>query len=124
MSNETIEPPKTVVVRREENNLLPPEAAASGAIADGGAVAVIQLPWWQMIGVRALRVYLQSLLGFLTAATTGLAQQFGVQTPVGDFGHLFLSCAGLALAPAAFSLLQNSIELLTKLDTSKPQLRA
>jgi hypothetical protein len=44
--------------------------------------------------------------------------------PVQDFGQLLLTCASLAVAPAAISLIQNLIELLAKLDATNPELRA
>ena len=110
--------PRTVVTARAENSSLPPEAGGGGQqIADN--VDVVQLPWWQMIGVRALRVYLQSLVGLLGAAALG-----GLDVPAADFADKLWVCAGLAIAPACISLLQNSLEILTKLDTSRPQLRA
>lgn len=108
-------PPKTVIVAREENNLASPSE---------GLVEVVEMPWWKVILIRGGRVYVQSLLGFLTAAESGAAGALGVQLPAHDFLHLFGACAGLALAPACYTILQNTIEILTKLDVSAPQLRA
>lgn len=85
---------------------------------------VLVLTWWQQALIRGSRVYLQSLLGFLLAAGTGAAAAVGVNLPVGDFGKLLLSAGSMAVAPAVISLIQNSIEMLTKLDSSNPQLRA
>jgi hypothetical protein len=109
---------KTVVTERAGV-----EAAASAA-SNVGAVTVIPMPAWQIAGVRTLRVYVQSLLGFLTAAGTGYATAIGVMMPVGDFSHLFVISASLAVAPAAFTFLQNVIELLARLDATNPTLRA
>jgi hypothetical protein len=89
-----------------------------------GEVTVIPMPPWQIAGVRTLRVYLQSFLGFLTAGATGYAAAIGVSMPVGDFSNLIVTSASLAVAPATFTLLQNIIELLTKLDATNPTLRA
>jgi hypothetical protein len=108
---------KTVVTERAG---VEPAAAAASEV---GAVTVVTMPAWQIAGVRTVRVYLQSLLGFLTAAGTGYATAIGVVMPVGDFGHLFVVSASLAVAPAAFTLLQNVIELLAKIDASNPTLR-
>ena len=85
---------------------------------------VIILKWWQQALIRGSRVYLQSLVGFLLAAGTGAAAAVGVNLPVGDFGKLLLSAGSMAVAPAVISLLQNSIEILSKLDSSNPQVRA
>src|SRR4029079_14548158 len=85
---------------------------------------IIVLTWWQQALIRGSRVYLQSLVGFLLAAGTGAAAAVGVNLPVGDFGKLLLSAGRRAVAAAVISLIQNSIEMLTKLDSSSPQLRA
>ena len=85
---------------------------------------VLLLTWWQQALIRGSRVYLQSLVGFLLAAGTGAAAAVGGNLPVGDFGKLLLSAGSMAVAPAVISLIQNSIEMLTKLDSSSPQLRA
>lgn len=86
-------------------------------------VEVITMPWWQIIGVRFLRVYLQSLVGFLTANTTGLTEAV-TGIPMEQFGNQLGLAAQLALAPAVLTLIQNGIELLAKLDQRAPQMRA
>lgn len=88
------------------------------------SVTVISMPPWKIALVRCARVYLQSLVGFLLAAGTGLTAAVGLTMPVGDFGKLLVTCASLAIAPAAISLIQNVIELLAKLDATNPTLRA
>jgi hypothetical protein len=67
--------------------------------------------------VRAMRVFLQTLLGLLTA---GLVTPKAL--PAADFIHLLGLCAGLSLAPAVVCVIQNAIELLGKLDQSFPTL--
>ncbi len=74
----------------------------------------------RIVVVRALRVFLQTLVGLLTAGATGLAPN---ALPAGNFGHLLMTCASLAVAPAAICVIQNTIELLARLDESAPQLR-
>lgn len=86
-------------------------------------VTVVSMPWWKIVGVRALRVYLQGLVGFLTANATG-ATTAVTGIPVGDFGQQIVTAASLAVAPAVFSLLTNAIELLARLDQRAPQFRA
>jgi len=80
--------------------------------------------WYAQVGVRVLRTYLQSLLGFIMAVGSGAAAGVGINIQVGDFTDLLLKSAGLAIAPAAVSMLQNAIEILTKLDVTNPQARA
>lgn len=109
--------PATVVTKRAGT-----ESALVGT-GDGGAVQIVAMPAWQIIGVRALRVYVQSLLGFLTATSTGLAGAVGVHIDAGDFLRQVTVAASLAVAPAFFSLLQNTAELLASIDTSRPTLR-
>ncbi len=86
-------------------------------------VEVVAMPWWQIVGVRALRVYLQGLVGFLTANTSGATEAI-TGMPMGDFWHQLLMAMSLAAAPAALSLIMNVTELLAKLDQSHPTLRA
>jgi hypothetical protein len=69
---------------------------------------------------RTLRAYLQSLLGVIVAGSMGIAPE---HLPAHDFLHLLRFAAGLALAPAILCFLQNSVELLTRLDQSNPALR-
>lgn len=110
---------KTVITKREESAV--PAAEANNAL---GGVTVIQMPAWQIALVRTARVYLQTLVGVLIAGGTGLAGAVGVQMPAGDFSRMLISAASLAVAPAAVTFIQNVIELLAKLDTLKPTLRA
>lgn len=70
-----------------------------------------------MILVRAVRVFLQTLIGLVT---TGLASPTAL--PAKDFAHLLLLCASLSLAPAVICIIQNAIELLGKIDQSHPTL--
>lgn len=71
-------------------------------------ITVVAKPWYVMVLVRVARVYLQSLLGLLAAdfATTAINWDF-------------VNVALVALSPALVSLLQNSVEILSKLDTSE-----
>ena len=69
--------------------------------------------------VRVVRVYLQSFLGFLLAGQVGLLPAVPAQALLGAVA----SSAAFALAPALICLVQNSLELLTSIDTSLPQVR-
>lgn len=88
------------------------------------SVTVVAMPGWQIALVRCCRVYLQSLVGFLLAGVSGLADAAGVTIPAEDFAHKLVIAGSLAVAPAAISLIQNIIELLAKLDATNPTLRA
>lgn len=70
-----------------------------------------------LVFVRATRVFLQTLLGLVTA---GLAAPKAL--PTQDFMHLLVLCASLSLAPAVVCIIQNTIELLGKLDQAYPTL--
>jgi len=72
-----------------------------------------------IIVVRALRVFLQTLLGLTTA---GLVTPKAL--PAQDFVHLLVLCASLSLAPAVICIIQNMIELLARFDQSNPTLTA
>lgn len=109
---------KTVVTKRE---------GVDSAITDAGDGSILQtiaMPAWQIVLVRTLRVYVQSLAGFLTASATGYAASVGVQVDAKSFWGLVTVSASLAVAPAVFTLLQNVGELLAKLDNVRPTFRA
>lgn len=86
-------------------------------------VEIISMPWYRIVLVRAGRVYVQGLIGFLTANTSG-ATEAVTGIPMGDFKDKLIIALSLAIAPAVLSLLQNTGELLAKLDQSHPKLRA
>ena len=113
-----LEPVKTLVTRRAETA---DDVAATNAQPDG--VTIVARPAWMIMLVRTARVYLQTLVGILLAGGTGVAGAVGVNLPMHDFVSLFWSAAGLSLAPAAITLIQNAIELLAKLDVTAPTLR-
>lgn len=71
--------------------------------------------------IRSLRVFLQVMLGLLSAKMVGLS---GDTLPAGDFLHLLGDCAGLSLGAAIVCALQNVAELLSKLDQKIPTLNA
>src|SRR5688572_11807722 len=87
-------------------------------------VEVITMTWYSQVLIRCLRVYLQSLVGFMAAVGTGAAAGVGVSLDAQGFLNLLVTSASLAIAPAALSFLQNAIEILAKLDSTAPQIRA
>lgn len=82
---------------------------------------VVVMPAVLRIGVRAVRVYLMSLLGFLGMTSAGALPTQPI-TPNAAFS-LLLTAAGYALAPAFVSLVWNLIEILNKWDATHPELR-
>ncbi len=128
MPDPTVEPvaaapaPSTTVVT--VSAMSAPASAAGRTTVDGHTVEVRLVQPLTIIGVRALRVFLQTLLGLLLAA--GAAGAVGATNviPASDFLHLFAKCAGLSLAPAIVAILQNLVELLGKVDQKYPSLTA
>lgn len=84
-------------------------------------VKIVVVSAVQAVAIRTLRTYLQSLLGFLGAAAIGVLPTDPTD-PLSAWSKIVLA-AGLALFPAAISLLQNLLEILTKLDVTQPELR-
>lgn len=76
--------------------------------------------------VRAIRTYLQSLLGFLTLGLAGkpVADNIGVVITPDSFLGVLGVAAGLALAPTIVAVLHNAAELLARLDERFPKARA
>jgi hypothetical protein len=87
-------------------------------------IQVVTMTWYGQVGIRVVRTYLQSLLGFVVAMSSGAGNAVGMNLPATDFGTLMMQSASLALAPAVISLIQNAVEILAKMDTRAPQLRA
>lgn len=107
---------KPVVVTVSANSL--PASSEPGVILTPAGQPNVYLKVIEpvtIVGVRALRTFLQTLLGLLTA---GLISP----TTLGasDFGHLLLTCASLSVAPAVICIIQNVIELMAKFDQSHP----
>lgn len=95
-------------------------------------VEVVPMSWWAQILVRVTRTYLQSVVGTITTLTAGKAVigatvSAGAADAMGlaidQFGGVLLASASLAVMPAVICLITNLIEILTKLDTSRPGLR-
>lgn len=110
---------KVVMTKRAE--LGPSRNLRTSTAADEPNPMIVAMPWWQRVAVRAARVYVQGLIGFLLANATGLGDNLGV--PITDFTVALVVSAKLALAPAVLSLLQNTAEILGKLDVTLPEAR-
>ena len=107
----------------------PPTPVAAVVVDRGDGphprVRPVVLPWWQVILVRGARTYAQTVLGLVVV---GLVVPAGVVA--GDPGALgagfwrVLAYAAVAgLAPLTISLLQNGVEVLSRLDQTNPELR-
>ena len=75
---------------------------------DEPTVKIIARPWYHAIGIRVARVYIQTLIGLMTADGVGVVDFDG-------FAKLAVSAA----LPATFSLIMNAGEILAKLDTNE-----
>ena len=120
---------KTIVVQPDKVMMTADATTpASGTIlptAVGKAdVEVIAVTWWAQVLIRVARTYLQSLVGFVLAVESGAAAGVGLSMPANDFVERLIVAASMAAAPAAMALLQNAIEILSRLDRSAPQMRA
>jgi len=113
--------PKVIVTERER---APDDKSVLETKRGADDIQVVVVTWYKQALIRTVRTYLQSLLGFIVAVGSGAAGAVGINIPMQDFGQLFLSSASLAIAPAIISLLQNAVELLTRLDSTSPQMRA
>ncbi len=89
------------------------------AVLNGQTVFIKALQPLVIVIVRASRVFLQTLLGLLTAGT--VVPQL---LPASDWLHLLYKCASLSVAATGICVIQNLIELLGKFDQSHPTLTA
>lgn len=109
---------KTIVRGTGDGSM--PKVVGIAGVDTENPVIVGTMPVWKMIGVRVLRMYLQSFIGLLGVDALKLVDL----APPGDaLAHLYL-VGGIALAPTAVALLHNALEFLTKIDVTHPQLRA
>lgn len=109
---------QTVVTKRADT--VPETVVAETPISTPTDVKIVAMHWARIVGIRGLRMYLQTVIGLLTAA--GLGADGGMMP--NDFMPLLQAVLQLALAPLLMSLLQNSLELLSKVDVNYPQMRA
>ncbi len=116
MADETVKPTIVTVTGTGDGKALPDRVLAQ--TPDGlPNVEVRVIQPLMVILIRSARVYLQTLLGLVTA---GMAAPKAI--PAADFYHLVILCAGLSLAPAGVTLLQNAVELLGQLNQKYPTL--
>ena len=93
-------------------------------------VTVITMGIWRQVGVRGLRSFLQNFVGYLLGAGIGVgaahaAESAGIIPPQAMTMFTLLTAAFFAsIMPTIVSMLQNALEILTKMDASNPELRA
>ena len=90
------------------------------AVESGVSLEVEPMGVAALVGVRCTRVYVQTLLGLLSAG--GLGAMPGWMP--GDLWVNVQQAALLSLAPVVFTFLQNTLELLARLDERNPRWRA
>lgn len=109
---------KSILVARPEEGVTSTYAQTPGADAPNLVVSAISP--LRVIAIRTARVYVQSVLGFLSTGITGL--------DAGLMPHEFAArvkvAALLSLSIAGMTAGQNFLELLGKLDQKYPELRA
>jgi hypothetical protein len=108
----------TAVIQRDDAIDQPVVARTPSSVVADVRVQTMSIAY--AVFVRCARVYVQGVLGFATAG--GLGLNIGLEAH--EAGHLLTRAATLAIAPVAFTFLQNVVELLTRLDESLPRLRA
>lgn len=116
MPDPQTQPDKTIV--RQTNGIT--GVLGTAGVGSSQATTVITMPAWQMVAVRVARMYVQTVLGVLTADGIGMIHLAG---PGDLWGHLS-NALFIGLAPSTIALLQNVLEFLTKVDVKYPQFRA
>lgn len=119
-------PPATTAVMVTASATAPADGtvlATPGGLPD---IVVQTMRPLAQVAVRALRTYVQGVVGFLllNLAASPVMAGLGVVVPPADFLAALKVAAGLALAPAAIAVLMNAGELLARLDESWPKARA
>lgn len=97
-------------------NRAPAGMTAATAVGHPDVIIKVVQPL-MIILVRATRVFLQTLLGLMTAGTV-----VPKALPAADFIHLVILCSSLSVAASGICVIQNAIELLGKIDQKYPTL--
>jgi hypothetical protein len=79
----------------------------------------------RVVFIRVARTYIQALIGLLTAFGLSAVGLLPTAEPIDQLAlwQKVLTAAGLALFPAFWSFLQNTGELLAKVDVKGPEWR-
>ena len=93
------------------------QGTGDGKVTVSSSVIIQVVKPLVIISVRALRVFLQTLLGLL-----GADQVNPQLLNASDFTHVLIKCASGAVAAAVICVIHNAIELLGKVDQSHPTL--
>lgn len=115
------EPAKVVVTERPD---LPTDTVAHTPAGMSDLCVVVMRPIG-IILVRALRTGLQAFLGALGVGAAGPSIPGASDVlPPGAFGEKLLAAAWVGVVAALITAIWNAGELLAKLDTTRPELRA
>lgn len=117
---------KTIVTARAGDGVASGYASTPGTASPNYFVQALSP--LRLVVTRVVRVYLQSVLGIVSAGMGGLDRITLEGVPVdmlpNEFGALFLVACKMSVAIGGYTALQNIVELAAKLDQTAPELRA
>lgn len=118
------QPVKVLVTKRDDS----PPPAILNTPGDAPNVQIVEMPAWKQVIVRAVRAYLQNVLGYILGAGIGTSVAFAADAvlpvmPARDFLTILLAALSAAIGPTLVTIIQNALELTAGLDTSRPGLR-
>ena len=121
MAEPVIDPVKVVVTKREETPEHPTLIRTPQSEAD---LQVVPMPWYTQVLIRAARTYLQNVIGYILGAAIGTSVAYAAEAvlpvmPARDFAVVFLASLSVAIGPTVVCVLQNGLEILTKLDATQ-----
>lgn len=126
-----VEKIKVLVTDREE---APRDKKTIETPSGEANVQFVRSRWWTQVLIRGGRSFLQNFVGYLLGAGVGVgvanaaevvAAKAGIAVPPGVATWMTLLTAAFfsALGPTIVCMLQNTLEILTKLDVTAPKLR-
>lgn len=109
---------KTIVTQRASDGVESSYASTPGVASPNYFVTALSP--LRVIATRVARVYLQSVTGIVSAGMSGAD---GGMLP-DDFAGLVITAARMSVAIAGITALQNTAEILARLDQKAPEWRA
>ena len=91
------------------------EVGLAGEDKPGPSIRTVAIPAWQFIAIEIGWVYLHTFLGLLAIDGLGLVEL----APPGEAAQHLLRVAGIALAPALLSMLQELYQYLGKVRAAR-----
>lgn len=115
-------PSAVIVTARATSPSGPVTAITPGDLPN---VLVVPMTIARRLTIRTVKVYLQSLVGFLAVGGfTGAVAPTASPVPLTTFQEVLVASLSAAVVPAAMSLLTNLLILFTRLDERTPELMA